>query len=56
MKTKQSAMKFSQIRQRIELCLGEITLRFEMSLLFFLTAQINFRILKQVPKYLATGL
>jgi hypothetical protein len=32
MKTKQSAMKLSQIRRRIELCLREIILRFEMNL------------------------
>jgi hypothetical protein len=29
MKTKQNAMKLSQIRRRIELCLREIILRFE---------------------------
>jgi hypothetical protein len=32
MKTKQSAIKLSQISQRIELCLREIILRFEMNL------------------------
>jgi hypothetical protein len=31
-KTKQSAMKFSQIRRRIELCMREIILRFELNL------------------------
>jgi hypothetical protein len=31
-KTKYCAMKFSQIRQRIELCMREIILRFEMNL------------------------
>jgi hypothetical protein len=31
-KTKQSAMKLNQIRRRIELCLREIILRFEMNL------------------------
>jgi hypothetical protein len=58
MKTKQSAMKLSQISRRIELCLREIILRFEMNLYiyFFLDNSIHNRILKQVPKYLATGL
>jgi hypothetical protein len=59
MKTEQSAMKLSQIRRRIELCLREIILRFEMNiqnLLFFLDSSIHIRILKQVPKYLVTGL
>jgi hypothetical protein len=32
MKTKQSAMKLSQIRRRIGLCLTELILRFEMNL------------------------
>jgi hypothetical protein len=32
MKTKQSAIKLSQIRRGIELCLREIILRFEMNL------------------------
>jgi hypothetical protein len=39
-KTKQSVMKLSQIRRRIELCMREIILRFEMNLYnltFFLT-------------------
>jgi hypothetical protein len=31
-KTKQSAMKLSQIRRRIELCMREIILRFKMDL------------------------
>jgi hypothetical protein len=31
-KTKQSAMKLSQIRRRIELCMREIILRFVMDL------------------------
>jgi hypothetical protein len=57
MKTKQSGMKLSQIRRRIELCLREIILRFEMNLQNLLFSwQFHIRILKQVPKYLATGL
>jgi hypothetical protein len=58
MKTKESAMKLSQIRRRIELCMREIILRFEMNLkiYFFLDSSIHIRISKQVPKYLATGL
>jgi hypothetical protein len=36
MKTKQSAMKLSEIRRRIKLCLREIILRFEMNLQNFL--------------------
>jgi hypothetical protein len=51
----QSAMKVSQIRRRIDLCLTEIILRFDINLqnlLFFLIVQ--FIILKEVPKYLAT--
>jgi hypothetical protein len=49
MKTKESAMKLSQIRRRIELCLREIILRFEMNLqnLFFLDNSIHIRILNK---------
>jgi hypothetical protein len=57
-KTKQSAMNLNQIRRKIELCLREIILRFEMNLqiYYFLDNSFHIRILKQVPKYLATGL
>jgi hypothetical protein len=56
-KSKQRAMKLSQIHRRIELCMREIILRFEMnSTFFFLGNSINIRIFKQVPKYLATEL
>jgi hypothetical protein len=41
MKTKQSAMKLSQIRRRIELCLREMILRFEMNLQNLLSWQFN---------------
>jgi hypothetical protein len=53
-----SAMKLSKIRRRIELCLREIILRSEINLynLLFLDSSIHIRILKQVPKFLATGL
>jgi hypothetical protein len=58
MKTKQSAMKLSQICRRIELCLREIifVLRWIYKIYFFLDSSIHIRILKQAPKYLATGL
>jgi hypothetical protein len=58
MKTNQSAMKLSQIRRGIELCLREIILRLRWiyKIYFFLDNSIHNRILKQVPKYLATGL
>ena len=52
-------MKLNQIRQRVELCMREIILRFEMiffKFYFFLDSIIHIRIFKQVPKYLATGL
>jgi hypothetical protein len=58
-RTKYYAMKLNQIRRRIELCMREIILRFEMNLKkknFFLDSIIHIRIFKQVPKYLATGL
>jgi hypothetical protein len=52
-KTKYCAMKLSQIRRRIELCMREIILRFEMNLwnLLFSYSFIHIRIFKQVPKY-----
>jgi hypothetical protein len=59
MKTKHSAMKLSQIRRRIELCLrGNITLFWDEFLRKknFLDSSIHICILKKVPKYLATGL
>jgi hypothetical protein len=60
MKTKQLAMKLSQIRRGLELSPREVILRFEMNLqkkkYFFLDSSIHIRILKQVPKYLSTGL
>jgi hypothetical protein len=49
---KQSILKLSQICRRIELCIREITLRFE-NLLFFLTAHFIFVILS---KYISTSL
>jgi hypothetical protein len=58
-KPKYCAMKLNQICRRIELCMREIILRFEMNLwnfYFFLDSFIHIRILKQVPKYLANRL
>jgi hypothetical protein len=49
MKTKQSAMKLNQIRRRIDL-------RRIYKIYFLLDISIHIRNLKQVPKYLATGL
>jgi hypothetical protein len=59
MKTKQSAMKLSQIRQRIELCMKNIILRFEVNLrnLLFFSWQFNpysyFKGSTKVPSYWA---
>jgi hypothetical protein len=58
-KTKYCAMKLSQIRQKIELCMREIILRFEMNFkkkLLFSWQNYLYSYFKQVPKYLATGL
>jgi hypothetical protein len=47
-------MIVNQIRRRIELCMREIILRFEINfknLTFFLDSIIQIRIFKQVPKY-----
>jgi hypothetical protein len=54
----QNAIKLSQIRRRIELCMREIMLRFEMNLqnLLFPWQFNSYSYLKQVPNYLATGL
>jgi hypothetical protein len=56
MNIKQSAMKLSQICQRIELCLQEIILRYEMNLYNLLFSWQFKSYLKQVLKYLATWL
>jgi hypothetical protein len=61
---KQSAIKWSQIRLRIELRMRKTILRFEINLhyinFFFLDSSIHINIFKQVPTYLhvhvATGL
>jgi hypothetical protein len=55
---KYCAMKLNQIRQRIELCMGETILRFRWihEIYFFLNSLIHIRIFEQVPKYLTTGL
>jgi hypothetical protein len=57
-KTQYWTMKLNQIRQRIELCMREMILRFRWiyRIYFFLDSLIHIRIFKQVPKYLATGL
>jgi hypothetical protein len=51
------AMKLSQIRWTIELCMREIILRFEMNLskLLFSWQNYSYLYFKQIPKYLATG-
>jgi hypothetical protein len=61
MKTKQSSMKLSQIRRRIELCLREIILRFEMNLQNLLFSwQFNsysyFKAITEVLSYWAVAL
>jgi hypothetical protein len=55
---KYCAMKLGQIHRRIELCMREIILRFgdEFIKFTFLDSYIHIRLLKQVPKFLATGL
>jgi hypothetical protein len=54
----QSAMKLSQIHRWVELCMKEtiILLGWIYKIYFFLDSSIHIRILKQLPKYLATEL
>jgi hypothetical protein len=49
-------MKLIQVRRRVELCMMETILHLELNLqnLLFLHSSIHIRIIKQVPKYLAT--
>jgi hypothetical protein len=49
-------MKLGQIRRMIELCLKEISLRFEFDYKIYFFVDSRIHIFKQVPKYLATGL